>query len=206
MKKTSHNILRTSYFVLCTLLSVASASAEVFNWSAHELSFETPDEGWVTYNSNTRFDIRWDEMAVTVQLFTKRQGTKEKDYLPEHLQSVALGYGMYDTSTPKYKVKGFMTFAIDGTMPDGSRAVIACLVSDKKDLIVEVTVNYLYGNRETVDGIIKSFAIGKDRPKKGLKRQKVQKREDAEKQQRDNKDQKPEPEPEKPDGRRIYDA
>lgn len=184
------------------LLCTAAALAEVFNWSSHELTFELPDDGWVTYNSNTRFDIRWDEMAVSIQLYSKRKDAKEKEYLPEHLQRVAMGYNMFDTSTPKYKVKGFKPFAIDGTMPDGSRAVIACLVCDKQDLIVEVTVNYLYGNREAADAIIKSFAQGKQRPKQGLKRQKVQKREDAEKQKREHQ----QPAPPKPDGRKVYDA
>jgi len=141
---------------LVTLLSQAS----IYTWSQHNLTFETPDGGFVTYTSNTRFEIQWDEMFMTVQLYSKKD-SKDK-VIRENLQRKALEYSMYDLKDGKIKVKGFKGFTIDGTMPDGTRAIIADLVSKKQDLIVEVTVNYLYGNREMVDDMIKSFAENKE--------------------------------------------
>ena len=59
-------------------------------------------------------------------------------------------------------------------------AIIADLISKKQDLIVEITVNYLYGNREMVDDMIKSFAENsKNQPNREKHRQKVQTREKA---------------------------
>lgn len=161
--------------LMMILGSGIAASATVYTWSRYNLSFETPDGGFVTYNSPTRFEVQWEDMVMTVQLYSKDKGD-EKKMLNENLQRKALGFSMYDLRDGKLKVKGFKkTYSIEGTMPDGSRAIIADLVSKKQNLIVEVTVNYLFGNRESVEDMVKSFAENKQQqPNHERKRQKVQ--------------------------------
>ena len=182
-KMMNSRILWISLLMMMLLGSV-DASATIYNWSRYDLSFETPEGGFVTFNSNTRFEIQWEDMVMTVQLYSKDKGD-EKKMLNENLQRKALGYSMYDLSNGKIKVKGFKkTYSIDGTMPDGSRAIIADIVSKHQNLIIEVTVNYLYGNREIVEDMIKSFAENKTKqPNRERKHQKVQPRHKAKKQQ-----------------------
>ena len=188
--------------LMLLLLTGLNASATIYTWSRYNLSFETPEDGFVTFNTPTRFEVQWEDMVMTVQLYSKDKGD-EKQMLTENLQRKALGYSMYDLKNGKIKVKGFKkTYSIEGTMPDGSRAIIADLVSKQQNLIVEVTVNYLYGNRETVEDMIKSFAENKkQQPNHERKRQKVQTKKKAE-QQQDEKQQ-----PKKPaSDEKLYDA
>lgn len=167
-------------------IAVPQLQASVYTWSKYNLTFETPDGGFVTYSTATRFEMQWDDMMFTIQLYNKDK-SNDKD-LKENLTRKALGYNMYDTKHGKMKVKGFKPVYIEGTMPDGSRAVIADLVSNNQNLIVEVTVQYLFGNRETVDDIIKSFAEGKAENYKEKKhKQKVQTKEDADRQDKDRR-------------------
>ena len=165
----------------------ADAAATVYNWSRYDLSFETPDDGFVVFNSPTRFEVQWEDTVM----------------LTENLQRKALGYNMYDLHDGKIKVKGFKkTYSIDGTMPDGSRAIIADLVSKHQNLIIEITVVYLYGNRETVEDMIKSFAENKQqKPNHERKRQKVQTKEKAKSQ-----DKKKQPEQRPARNEKLYDA
>ena len=188
--------------LMLLLLTGLNASATIYTWSRYNLSFETPEDGFVTFNTPTRFEVQWEDMVMTVQLYSKDKGD-EKKMLTENLQRKALGYSMYDLKNGKIKVKGFKkTYSIEGTMPDGSRAIIADLVSKQQNLIVEVMVNYLYGNRETVEDMIKSFAENKkQQPNHERKRQKVQTKKKA-KQQQDEKQQ-----PKKPaSDEKLYDA
>ena len=188
--------------LMLLLLTGLNASATIYTWSRYNLSFETPEDGFVTFNTPTRFEVQWEDMVMTVQLYSQDRGD-EKQMLTENLQRKALGYNMYDLKNGKIKVKGFKkTYSIEGTMPDGSRAIIADLVSKQQNLIVEVTVNYLYGNRETVEDMIKSFAENKkQQPNHERKRQKVQTKKKA-KQQQDEKQQ-----PKKPaSDEKLYDA
>ena len=188
--------------LMLLLLTGLNASATIYTWSRYNLSFETPEDGFVTFNTPTRFEVQWEDMVMTVQLYSQDKGD-EKQMLTENLQRKALGYSMYDLKNGKIKVKGFKkTYSIEGTMPDGSRAIIADLVSKQQNLIVEVTVNYLYGNRETVEDMIKSFAENKkQQPNDERKRQKVQTKKKA-KQQQDEKQQ-----PKKPaSDEKLYDA
>jgi len=174
-------------FILCLLffLTVIASQAAIYNWSRYDLSFETPDGGWVVFNSNTRFEIQWEDMVMVVQLYSKDKGD-EKKMLTTNLQRKALSYNMYDLHNGKIKVKGFKkTYSIDGTMPDGSRAIIADIVSKHQNLIIEVTINYLFGNRETVEDMIKSFAENKTKqPNRETKKQKVQSKQDADRQEK----------------------
>ena len=183
----------------------ADAAATVYNWSRYDLSFETPDDGFVVFNSPTRFEVQWEDMVMTVQLYSQDKGD-EKKMLTENLQRKALGYNMYDLHDGKIKVKGFKkSYSIDGTMPDGSRAIIADLVSKHQNLIVEITVVYLYGNRETVEDMIKSFAENKQQqPNHERKRQKVQTKQKAKSQDKKDKKQQPEQRPAR--NEKLYDA
>ena len=184
MKNRFKPIASLLALLLLIAAATADASATVYNWSRYDLSFETPEDGFLTFNSHTRFEIQWEDMVMTVQLYSKDQGD-EKKMLTENLHRKALGYSMYDLHDGKLKVKGFKkTYSIDGTMPDGSRAIIADIVSKHQNLIIEVTVNYLYGNREIVEDMIKSFAENKTKqPNRERKHQKVQPRHKAKKQQ-----------------------
>ena len=204
MKKTFRYITTMTALMLMWLMGVQDASAAVYTWSRYDLSFETPDGGFVTYNTPTRFEIQWEDMVMTVQLYSQDKGD-EKKMLTENLQRKALGYSMYDLHDGKIKVKGFKkTYSIDGTMPDGSRAIIADIVSKHQNLIIEVTVNYLYGNREIVEDMIKSFAENKtQQPNHERKHQKVQPKHKAD-QEKKNKQQ---PEQQRPARKeKIYDA
>ena len=141
------------YFLAALLALMAILSqATVYTWSQYNLNFEVPEGGFVTYNSNTRFEIQWDEMVMVVQLYNKQESSDK--LIKENLQRKALGYSMYELKQGKIKVKGFKG--------------------------VEITVNYLYGNREMVDDMIKSFAENsKNQPNREKHRQKVQTREKA---------------------------
>lgn len=183
MKQFFKSLAITS-LLLFALFSALPATATVYQWSRYDLSFETPDDGFVTFNSPTRFEVQWEDMVMTIQLYSQDKGD-EKKLLTENLQRKAMGYNMYDLHDSKIKVKGFKkTYSIDGTLPDGSRAIIADLVSKRQNLIVEVTVVYLYGNREVVEDMIKSFAEHKDQPNHQRKRQKVQSKQKADREQK----------------------
>ena len=186
MKHFRHTILMTMAALLVALAATVDAGATVYNWSRYDLSFETPENGFVTFNSPTRFEIQWEDMVMTVQLYSQDKGN-EKKLLTENLQRKALGYSMYDLHDGKIKVKGFKkTYSLSGTMPDGSRAIIADIVSKHQNLIIEVTVNYIYGNREIVEDMIKSFAENKtQKPNHDRKRQKVQSKQEAERERQE---------------------
>lgn len=175
MRNRTIHLTAATMALLLLLMTGVDARATVYNWSRYDLSFETPDGGFVSYNSPTRFEVQWEDMMMTVQLYSKDKGD-EKKMLNENLQRKAMGYNMYDLSHGKIKVKGFKkTYSINGTMPDGSRAIIADLVSKRQNLIIEITVIYLFGNRETVEDMIKSFAENKSQqPNHERHRQKVQ--------------------------------
>ena len=193
MKKLRFLIQHALLAILLLTCSL-DASATIYNWSRYDLSFETPDGGFVTFNSPTRFEVQWEDMVMTIQLYSQEKGD-EKKMLTENLQRKALGYSMYDLNNGKIKVKGFKkTYSIYGTMPDGSRAIIADIVSKHQNLIIEVTVNYLYGNREVVEDMIKSFAENKTKqPNHERKRQKVQTKQKADKEKRDKQQQEQRP-------------
>lgn len=176
--------------MLLVAMTWPAAEASVYTWSRHNLTFEVPDGGFVTHSSNTRFEIRWDEMAITIELFSKKD-VKDKD-IKRNLQRLSRSYNMYDTGESSHKSKEFKLFQIEGTMPDGSRGLLTDMVSKKSDLLIEVTVNYLYGSREVVDEFISSFTEDRKTAEK-LKqhhdhKQKVQRKQDAEKQQKERED------------------
>lgn len=203
MKKVSRLIL-----VLAMVVATAMPmSASVYTWSRYNLTFEVPDGGFVTYSSDTEFEVHWDEMALTINLYDKT-GTDEKTILND-LRKDANGYNMYDTKEGRPSVKGFKGYYLEGTMPDGSRGLITNLLSKSSKLLVKVTVNYLYGNREAVDDIIKSITEGKQQMPNGhgQHKQKIQKKSDADKQEKQQQEEdKQQQEEEKQSTSKTYDV
>ena len=84
MKHFRHTILMTMAALLVALAATVDAGATVYNWSRYDLSFETPENGFVTFNSPTRFEIQWEDMVMTVQLYSQDKGN-EKKLLTENL-------------------------------------------------------------------------------------------------------------------------
>lgn len=173
--------------MLCVALTAVAGD---MTWSKYDLNFSVPDGGMITLNTATHFAVQWSEMTLNIDLFSKAD-SKNKDIYYTTLLSKAQSFNMYDVQKGKIKVKGFKGYQVEGVMPDGTRCVIVNLVSKKSNLVVQVTVNYLFGNREAVDDLLKSFAENKDRKANHEpKRQKVQKP-DAEMKQKDDKTAKP---------------
>ena len=79
-------------------------------------------------------------------------------------------------------------------------------MSKHQNLIVEVTVVYLYGNREIVEDMIKSFAENKkQQPNHDRKRQKVQSKQKADQEkQKAKKQQEQQQQPARKE--KLYDA
>ncbi|MGM9804265.1 MAG: hypothetical protein ACI308_08830 [Muribaculaceae bacterium] len=177
MKATTFTHIATRLMALAALLMASvHCHATVFTWSVHNLTFEVPDGGTVTYNSATHFEIMWQDMALVIDLYSK-EGTNN-DNMRNNLLRRASSFNMYDNQTNKIKVKGFKSYSLTGTMPDGSHTLLANLVCNNRDLLACVTINYLLGNIEEAEDIVKSFTIGKQKLKKE-KKQKVQTEEDA---------------------------
>ncbi len=203
MNRLKHQLIVAAIAAAAAIGGWGQAQAAVYTWSRHNLTFETPDGGWVTYNSNTRFEIRWDEMVMTVQLYEKRDG--DTKIIEDNLRRKAADFNMYDTKVEKLKVSGFDSKCISGTMPDGSRGLIADLVSKKSHIIAEITVNYLMGNREMVEDMVKSFAENKQQqPHREKHKQKVQKKSDADREQK-QQNQQPKPAA-KPKAEKYFDV
>lgn len=179
MHNKTTNIMRSLRGVVVAMalaLAWMRTDAAILTWSAHNLTFEVPDGGTVTYNSASHFEIMWHDMALVITLYNK-QGAND-DNMRTDLMRRANGYNMYECQPNKIKVKGFKCYSLTGTMPDGSHTLFANLVCKNRDLLVSVTVNYLLGSIEEAEDVVKSFAIGKQKAKKE-KKQKVQSAEDA---------------------------
>lgn len=179
MHNKTTNIMRSLRGVVVAMalaLAWMRTDAAILTWSAHNLTFEVPDGGTVTYNSASHFEIMWHDMALVITLYNK-QGVND-DNMQMDLARRANGYNMYECQPNKIKVKGFKCYSLTGTMPDGSHTLFANLVCKNRDLLVSVTVNYLLGSIEEAEDVVKSFAIGKQKAKKE-KKQKVQSAEDA---------------------------
>lgn len=160
--------------VALSLLASPGAAAYELTWTDHDLNFSVPDGGQVMVNTPTRFQIAYDEMYISIHLF-KKDAQNRKERYTQSLQSMAAGYNMYNVSSGKVKVKNFDGYQVEGTMPNGTRMLLTNLVSKKVDLLVQIEVEYLFGNRETVDDFIKSFSINKDqRANHEKKHQRVQ--------------------------------
>lgn len=179
-------IVATFAMTLCL-----SLNAKIYTWDKYNIAFEAPDGGYVPFSffqDPNSASVEWDEMVMTLKRYIKNENTNKKN-LNERLTSRAMGYNMYDTKFIDIKVKGFKCYSLEGTMPDGTRCIISYLVSDKTSTVLEVVVNYLLGNREVVEDIIKSFSENNNqKPNEREKpKQKIQKKEDADKQDQERK-------------------
>ena len=183
-----------SIAVALVLSLAATVQAKVYTWDKFNIAFEAPEGGHVPFSffqDPNSAQVDWDEMVMTLQRYTKNNNTNKKN-LNERLKSRALGFNMYDTRLFEIKVKGFKCYSLEGTMPDGTRCLINYLVSDKTPTVLEVVINYLLGNQEVAEDIIKSFSENNNqKPNEREKpKQKIQKKEDAEKQEQELKKEK----------------
>lgn len=187
--------LANKYFSILALIAVIAlisaikANAKVYTWERFDIAFDAPEGGHVPFSffqDPSSAQINWDEMVMTLQHYVKNENTNKKN-LEERLKSRAMGFNMYDTKMMKIKVKGFKCYSLEGTMPDGTRCIIAYLVSEKTTTVIEIVVNYLYGNQEVVEEMIKSFSEGNNnKPNEREKpKQKIQKKEDADKEKKE---------------------
>ncbi len=179
---------------MIALLAPGKASAKVYTWDKYDIAFDAPEGGHIPFNffqDPSSAQVNWDEMVMTLQHYIKNENTTKKN-LEERLKSRALGFNMYDTKMMKIKVKGFNSHALEGTMPDGTRCIIAYLVSEKTTTVLEIVVNYLYGNQEVVEEMIKSFSEGNDKKPNDREKpkQKIQKKKDADKEKEELKKEK----------------
>ena len=189
MKSANKYFSILALIAVITLISAGKANAKVYTWERFDIAFDAPEGGHVPFSffqDPSSAQINWDEMVMTLQHYVKNENTNKKN-LEERLKSRAMGFNMYETKLSTIKVKGFKCYALEGTMPDGTRCMIAYLVSEKTPTVLEVVINYLLGNREVVEDIIKSFSEGNNqKPNEREKpKQKIQKKEDADKQEKE---------------------
>lgn len=178
MKAIKHIII-----VILLVVSILPAVARDLTWSRYNLNFSVPEGGYEIMNTPTYYEHQWEDMLLTVRLYTKDK-TENKEIYTTTLQRKAAEFNMYEVKRTKIKVKNFDTYALEGIMPNGTRALLVNLVSKKSELVVQVVVNYLFGNREMVEDVVKSFAENPNRkPNHETKKQKIQKA--------DQKDKKP---------------
>lgn len=161
--------------ILLLAVSVLPVSARDLTWSNYNLNFSVPEGGYEIMNTPIYYEHQWEDMLLTVRLYTKDK-TENKEIYTTTLQRKAAEFNMYEVKSTKIKVKNFDTYALEGIMPDGTRGLLVNLVSKKSDLVVQVVVNYLFGNREMVEDVVKSFAENPNRkPNHETKKQKIQK-------------------------------
>ncbi len=189
MKSANNYFSILALIAVITLISAGKANAKVYTWERFDIAFDAPEGGHVPFSffqDPSSAQINWDEMVMTLQHYVKNENTNKKN-LEERLKSRAMGFNMYDTKMMKIKVKGFKCYSLEGTMPDGTRCIIAYLVSEKTTTVIEIVVNYLYGNQEVVEEMIKSFSEGNNnKPNEREKpKQKIQKKEDADKEKKE---------------------
>ncbi len=165
-------------YVFITLLAVFGCKGERFTWSGHDLTFDVPTGGVVTYSSRSMFEIQWYDLTVLIKLYDKSQA--DEDYMKYALNKTAAGYNMYDTDMKKAKIDGCKGFSLTGTLPDGSRARLTNVTAKKTNLAMQIEINYIAGNEKTVDDILDSFKVGEKQKIKKPK-QKIQKKDDKEK-------------------------
>ena len=105
-------------YTLATLLTVLCCKGERFTWSGHDLTFDVPEGGVVTYSSQSVFEIQWYDLTVLIRLYDKSQA--DDNYVKYALNKTAAGYNMYDTDMKKAKIDGCKGYSLTGTLPDGT--------------------------------------------------------------------------------------
>lgn len=154
--------MKKHFLTLALILAAVIMQAGDMTWSKYNLNFWVPDGGMILSNTPTYFDKRWDEMELTIQLYTKDPKSRKEIYTTTLLRK-AEGFSMYDVKKTKVKVKQYESYGVEGIMPDGTRCLLVNLVSKKSNLVVQIIINYLFGNREMAEDIVKSFAENPDR-------------------------------------------
>lgn len=154
--------------MLLSIMVVCNCNGEQFTWSGHNLTFDVPEGGVVTYNSRSVFEIQWYDLTVLIKIYDKSKA--EDDYMKQVLRRTAAGYNMFDVKMGKAKIKGCKGFSLTGILPDGSRANLTNVKAKKQDLAMQIEINYILENEESVKKILESFKIG-EKPK-----QKIQKK------------------------------
>jgi hypothetical protein len=169
-------ILCLSLLWLALCVVAVPVDARDLTWSKYNLNFAVPEGGTVGWNTSTYYEQAWEDMQLTIQLYAQDKNGS-KDIYTQTLLRKAADFNMYDIKKGKVKVKDFKGYSVEGIMPNGTRCLLVNLVSKKSDLVVQVTINYLFGNREAVDDVIKSFAENKvQQPNHESKKQKIQKK------------------------------
>ena len=181
--------IATVMLVAMITLATGRVNAKTYTWDHYDIAFDAPDGGHVPFSffqDPSSAQVSWEDMVMTLQHYFKNENTTKKN-LEDRLKSRAMGFNMYDTKITKIKVKGFKCHSLEGTMPDGTRCIISYLVSDKTDTVIEVVINYLFGNQEVAEDIIKSFSEGNNRKPNEIEKPKpkVQKKKDADKEQQE---------------------
>ncbi len=168
-------MIRKTIFAVLLLAFAIPVEALDLTWSKYNLNFSVPDGGFEMVNTPVHYERQWEDMLLTVHLYTKDPDGK-KDIYSTTLSRKAADFNMYDQKKVKLKVKNFDSYAVEGTMPDGTRGLLVNLVSKKSDIVVQIVINYLFGNREMVEDVVKSFAENPNRmPNHEMRKQKVQK-------------------------------
>lgn len=168
-------MMRKTILMLMLVAMALPAMALDLTWSKYNLNFSVPDGGYELMSTSTHYERQWEDMLLTVHLYTKDPSGK-KDIYTTTLQRKAADFNMYEVKNTKIKVKNFDTYAVEGIMPDGTRGLLVNLVSKKSELVVQIVFNYLFGNREAVEEVVKSFAENPDRkPNHEERKQKIQK-------------------------------
>lgn len=168
-------MMKKTILMLMLVAMALPAMALDLTWSKYNLNFSVPDGGYELMSTSTHYERQWEDMLLTVHLYTKDPSGK-KDIYTTTLQRKAADFNMYEVKNTKIKVKNFDTYAVEGIMPDGTRGLLVNLVSKKSELVVQIVFNYLFGNREAVEEVVKSFAENPDRkPNHEARKQKIQK-------------------------------
>lgn len=168
-------MMKKTILMLMLVAMALPAMALDLTWSKYNLNFSVPDGGYELMSTSTHYERQWEDMLLTVHLYTKDPSGK-KDLYTTTLQRKAADFNMYEVKKTKIKVKNFDTYAVEGIMPDGTRGLLVNLVSKKSELVVQIVFNYLFGNREAVEEVVKSFAENPDRkPNHEERKQKIQK-------------------------------
>lgn len=168
-------MMKKTILMLMLVAMALPAMALDLTWSKYNLNFSVPDGGYELMSTSTHYERQWEDMLLTVYLYTK-DPSGNKDIYTTTLQRKAADFNMYEVKKTKIKVKNFDTYAVEGIMPDGTRGLLVNLVSKKSELVVQIVFNYLFGNREAVEEVVKSFAENPDRkPNHEARKQKIQK-------------------------------
>ena len=162
---------------LALFLAASLSWAEDLSWQ--NFTFFAPEGGYVNYCTNNHLEIVWEDMMLVADL--QPLVDYDKDTFHDYLTSQARSLTMYDIEKEKIKVKGFQSYAVAGTLPDGSRAILCDLQSKKAGVRLSLTVNYLLGNRDRAEDLIKSFSFGTKKANKQKEPQQKQKIQSPEK-------------------------